>query len=355
MNWTVQNVINWTVQQSVQQAVQGPNRPKIHRKQNGVALIVVMLIVALITILAVEMSARLQINIARTINVKANNQAFWYAMGAEQYAKSSLATLQSTTGENINLSQPWAEDFTFPVEGGSIEARLTDMQACFNLNAIGSNPPAPNTPANSPSPAHLAFQRLLEEFIDDTYQAETIRDSLIDWIDEDDVPSTLGAEDNDYESLPIPYLTANAPMANLSELRLINGIDAIALSPNMRNLSNALCVLPETDLIVNVNTITEDNAVVLSALLGQTLQVGLDIISSRPETGFGEIEDFFESSEVKAIALPTQQKPWFAVTTKYFKLDTRAKFQGAQFRMSTIFKLESDSVTVISREFGGAF
>lgn len=362
MNWTVQLVsalINWTVQKGGKETASPTKSHPTYRKnkatQGGVALIVVMLIVALITILAVEMSARLQINIARTINVKANNQAFWYAMGAEQFAKSSLSTLQSATSENINLSQPWAEDFAFPVEGGSIEARLTDLQACFNLNAINSNPPAPNTPVNGPSPSQQAFLRLLENFIEDTYQAETIRDSLIDWIDEDDIPSSLGAEDSDYESLPIPYLTANSAMSNLSEIRLINGIEAIAQSPNMKNISNALCVLPETDIQINVNTVTEENAVVLSALLGQTLQVGIDIVSNRPEQGFDDIEDFFQSPEVKAIAINTQQKPWFAVTTKYFRLDTRAKFQGTQFRMSTIFKLESDNVTVISREFGGAF
>lgn len=328
-----------------------------HNKQGqtGVALIVVMLIVALITILAVEMSGRLQINIARTSNVKANNQAFWYAMGAEQYAMSALQRLQNASEDNINLSQPWTEDFAFPVEGGSIEAKLTDLQACLNLNAINSEPITNSTASNASSLSQQAFLRFIENYIEDSYDAETIRDSLIDWIDEDDIPSSLGAEDSDYESLPMPYLTANTLMSSLSEVRLVNGIETIFQSQNANKILEALCVLPEQNIKVNVNTITEDNAVVLSALLGQTLDVGQGIINSRPEDGFAEIDDFLKVPEVAASQLSAEQVQWFAVSTEYFKLNTRAKFNGTQFRMSTIFKLEGETVSVISREFGGAF
>lgn len=334
------------------------------QKQSGVALIVVMLIVAIITVLAVEMSGRLQLNIARTLNVKANNQAFWYALGAEQFAKNSLTTLQSATGGNINLSQPWAQDFEYPVLGGSIKAKLTDLQACFNLNAINSDHQPPNPSANPApkpknksniSPSQSAFENLLQTYIEDTYVTDTIRDSLVDWIDEDDNPSAFGAEDADYESLPIPYLPANNLMTHASELRLINGIEEGVSASAIKAIVSAVCVLPEKNLKVNVNTISEDNAVVLAALLGDTLQTGQDIISSRPEQGFDDINDFLNLSEVKALNLSAQQTQWFDITTKYFRLDTTAKFQGSQFRMSTVFKLESNDVIIYSREFGGAF
>lgn len=354
-----------------------PNATQICRslaKQSGVALIVVMLIVALVTILAVEMSGRLQLNIARTSNVKANNQAFWYALGAEQFAKNSLSTLQSLTKDNINLSQPWAQDFEYPVDGGTIAAKLTDLQACFNLNAIHSAPSSQqqtgannqantnnasansnNNPNNGPAPSELAFQRLLENYIDDSYTVDTVRDALKDWVDQDTIPSPFGAEDADYESLPMPYLPANGPLSHISEVRLLNGVDAAAKTGLLNELKKVICVLPETNLKVNVNTVTEDNAVVLSALLGDTLQTGIDIVNSRPEEGFTDIDDFLTLSEVRALSLTPEQTQWFATTTEYFRLHTTATFQGSQFRMSTVFKLESDNVVIISREFGGAF
>ena len=361
-------------------------------KQNGIALIVVLLIVAIIMVIAVEMNSRLQLNVARTINLKSNNQAYWFALGAEQFAKNSLATLKSLTSDNINLSQPWAESFEYPLPGGTIEAQLVDMQACFNLNAINStyspnnpsqdeekatqNPNNPDTDAENPQPseqkqtstgtqtqdsasgytaAQMAFHRLLESFIPDSLVTDTIRDSLIDWIDEDSNVQNYGAEDSDYESLVNPYLAANNAMGHPSELRLINGVEQAAQYTSLQELQNTMCVLPETRLKINVNTITSENAVVLSALLGDTLDSGSSIIDSRPPEGFKSIDDFFALSAVQALALSPEQKQWFDVTTKYFKLNTTAKFQGSQFKLSTIFRLDDGGIIIISREFGGAF
>ncbi|MFT6268159.1 MAG: general secretion pathway protein K [Alphaproteobacteria bacterium] len=323
------------------------------RKQTGVALIVVLLIVAIITVIAVEMSGRLQLNVARTLNLKANNQAYWYALGAEQFAKSSLVTLNTLSAKNINLSQPWAETFEFPVEGGYIKAQLIDMQACFNLNAINSTP-VPNP--NGPTQSQRAFQTLIENFISDSLAVETIRDSLIDWIDADSKPNNYGAEDADYESLANPYLAANSPLGHPSEMRLINGIDQVIKMGGLQALRKVVCVLPnETKLKINVNTITAENAVVLSALLSETSDDGPSIIDSRPPEGFKDIADFLNLTEVLALNLDPDRQAWFDVTTKYFKLNTTAKFQGSQFKLSTIFKLDSGGISIISREFGGAF
>jgi general secretion pathway protein K len=98
---------------------------------------------------------------------------------------------------------------------------------------------------------------------------------------------------------------------------------------------------------------------VLSALLSDTSGSnngnGANIIDSRPPEGFKDIQDFFNLSAVLALDLDPEQKDWFDVTTKYFKLNTTAKFQGSQFKLSTIFKLDNDRIDIISREFGGAF
>jgi general secretion pathway protein K len=349
------------------------NTPYCH-KQKGVALIVVLLIVAIITVIAVEMSSRLQLNVARTLNLKANNQAYWYALGAEQFAKKSLITLNTLTPDNTNLSQPWAETFEYPVEGGSIKAQLIDMQACFNLNAINSGESAnaanaanstnsmnsstatnPITAKIGPSPSQRSFQLLLENYINDSLVVETIRDSLIDWIDKDSIPNNYGAEDADYASLVNPYLAANSPLGHASEIRLINGIDQLLAMGGFQGLRKAICVLPESNLSVNVNTITKENAVVLSALLGQNSSIGADIIGSRPPEGFQSDEEFLNLPEVQALSLSKQQESWFKVTTQYFRLDTTAKFQGSQFTLSTIFKVDSGEITIINREFGGGF
>ena len=210
-----------------------PPVPSIH-KQSGVALIIVLLVVALVSILATEMGSRLQLQVKRAINIKDNNQAYWYAMGAEQFAGKAIRDLMDENEGVINLEQPWTEEFAYPLEGGGIQAQLQDSQSCFNLNAVrasasnntrGSRNNAggnqnnaggnqnnagnnQNTSGGGQNDEALdAFHQLLTlaDIGIDSYAADTFRDSLADWLDEDSNLRTYGAEDPDYES-PVPSL-----------------------------------------------------------------------------------------------------------------------------------------------------
>ncbi len=53
---------------------------------------------------------------------------------------------------------------------------------------------------------------------------EDIADAILDWIDSDDDPHPLGAEDSYYQSSAYPYKPRNAPMRSLAELELIPGV-----------------------------------------------------------------------------------------------------------------------------------
>ncbi|MBT1451398.1 type II secretion system minor pseudopilin GspK [Glaciecola sp. XM2] len=346
--------------------------------QRGIALVVVLLIVALISILATQMAGRLQLNVVRAQNIKENNQAYWYALGAEEFARSSLSTLSTLSPDNTNLSQPWAQVFEYPVLGGSIKAELYDMQSCFNLNAINSTfdpsqqgepegeeqeiqgvptepptPPTPTQPENGRSFSQQAFFNLAEMLINDNFTADTITDSLSDWIDPDDRPSNFGAEDIDYESRVSPYLAANSPMSSKTELRLVNGIGEGLQDQWLANLLPLVCVIPETSLKLNVNTVKEEHAHVLAAVLGDTLQSAQAIISNRPPEGYANLDEFKRLPAVTALNLQPEQLDWFAVNTKYFKLSTTAQYNNAQFKLNTLFSVDGGTVTVIRREFGG--
>lgn len=361
------------------------------KKQKGIALLVILLIVAIVSIIATEMMARLQLNVARTVNIKDNNQAYWYAIGAEQFAKKSLNELKSLSPDNINLGQPWAQVFEYPIEGGGIQAELIDLQACFNLNTLGplvsepnpDNPDddsgsddgsnnnttngindnnsssgsgQPNNPSAAPENPAQAFFNLMTISSEnvDSFTAETVRDSLIDWLDPDDRIERYGAEDADYESLPFPYVTANALMTNKSELRLINGIEMSYL----RDLLPHVCVIPDATyntLKININTVTEDNANVLAAMLNIDTEDMARIIASRPVDGFENTNDFFSEPNIVALNLSDAQKSWFGLNTNYFMLKTKTRYNNATFKMTSIFKLDGgdEGVSVISREFGG--
>ena len=322
-------------------------------KQQGVALIIVLLIVAIVSVLATEMGGRLQLQIKRASNIKENNQAYWYAMGAEQYARKSIKQLIDENPDVIHLEQPWNQEFVYPIEGGGIQAQLVDMQSCFNLNAL-REPSGSVLAANPLLPDRMdAFKRLLEQVEPaiPSYNIDMLLDSLVDWLDEDDRQLDLGAEDSEYESRQFPYITANNYMVHKSELRLINGVEA----PWLTALLKLVCVLPNSSTFsINVNTVTEENTAVIIAATGLSLADAKSVLANRGSEGYQKKIDFLSTKEIQALTLNDEQKDWFDVKTSHFILHTKTKYNDATFAMQTLFKVESNNnVIVIRRDFSG--
>lgn len=322
------------------------------RRQKGAALIIVLLIVALVAILATEMGSRLQLQVQRALNIKDNNQAYWYAIGAEEFARKSIKLLMDETKDKIHLGQPWAQEFIYPVDGGGISATLSDMRSCFNLNAL---PQASDEELEQQSvtPAMEAFHRMLmqTELEIDSFTADTVRDSLADWLDSDDQMRSYGAEDAEYESREFPYLAANGLMAAQSEIRMVNGVDARWLN----DILPLICVLPgEESLLINVNTLTEEHAPLLAGMTGLTRDQAQRVISSRPADGWDDSAAFLAEPDIEALSLSQIQSDWFTVTTEYFMLTTKTRYNKATFSLSSVFHAqESGAVGVIRREFSG--
>ncbi|MEW9797733.1 type II secretion system minor pseudopilin GspK [Alteromonas sp. CYL-A6] len=318
-------------------------------RQRGVALMVVLMVVALVSVLATEMGRRLQLQIQRTVNIKDSNQAYWYAVGAEAFARKSLAALMKNDSDKISVDQVWAQEFVFPLENGGLKARLEDMRSCFNLNALREKPDDNN--AQQTTPAMQSFHdMLLATNLDiDSYTAETVRDSLADWLDADDRMRPYGAEDSEYESRENPYLAANGLMSAQSELRLVNGV-----SPAWINaILPLVCVVPNDDTMqININTLTPERAPLLAGATGLTLDQATNLISTRPQNGWAEAGDFLNEPVIQALNLDNTRRDWFTVTTEYFMLHTKTRYNNATFTMTTVFKATaSGQVSVLRREF----
>ena len=330
---------------------------RLKSKQQGVALIVVLLIVAIVSVLATEMGSRLQLQIKRASNIKENNQAYWYAMGAEQYARKSIKQLMVNDGDVIHLEQPWNQEYSFPMEGGGIQVQLVDMQSCFNLNALREPKVAPGETADPKilEERMLAFERLLQN-VDPaipSYNIDMLRDSLVDWLDADNSTTGFGVEDSEYESLQFPYVAANNYMLHKSELRLIHGVEV----PWLKELLKLVCVLPNDSLFsININTVSEENAAVIAAATGISLFDAQSILANRSSGAFQTTENFLNDPSIQALEprLTDEQKNWFDVKTSHFILHTKTKYNDATFAMQTLFKVDaSNNVSVIRRDFGG--
>lgn len=334
------------------------SQPKVaDKRQRGVALITVLMVMAMAVIVATNMSAGLQLQIQRVENLQSNNQAYWYALSAEALAKSVLEDDYDKEKEHNHLKQMWAQgETTFPVENGEISGEISDLHACLNLNNLRPEKSQnSNNPEENKLPARIAFEELvlaLELEGVDQFQVENMADALTDWLDEGtSLVSAGGAEDNDYSAKVFPYLPANSYMASVNELRIIEHFTV----PMIEKLKPFVCVIPnQGETAVNVNTITEEQTELLQGLLGGISRSDAEsIISARPDEGWEDISNFWTVPEVQKVKDLDKFKPLFDVKSRYFKLDSQTTYNDSYFSLTSILKITGQGrVVVMNRAIG---
>ncbi|WP_448553736.1 type II secretion system minor pseudopilin GspK [Thalassotalea montiporae] len=321
----------------------------------GVALITVLLVVALAAILATEMSARLQVQLQRSANIQFNQQAYWYAMSAEALAKRVLQLDNEQDEDVTHLSQQWARgENTYPVDNGQITGAIYDLHACLNLNALRSEGTDNAGDGENKSPQRQTLERLLVklniEGVGD-FEAEYMADALTDWLDEDDrLVSSGGAEDNDYAGREYPYFAANHYLASVSELRVIEHFTPAIIAA----ISPYVCVLPQNESHkININTLTDEQAILLSAMLDISQDEANNIIRARDEKGFDELAEFYNLPEVTQLNISEPLKQQFVVDSEYFTLKASAEFNSSYFNLTSILQvIDNEKVNVVSRTIG---
>ncbi|GIU41884.1 type II secretion system minor pseudopilin GspK [Shewanella algidipiscicola] len=328
---------------------------RLAQKQRGVALIVVLLIVAMIAIIATNINGRSQIMVRRTINLAQYDQAYWYALSAEELAKKVLKQdLDDADEGKIHRQQYWAQaDVVLPVEQGEIAGRISDMQACFNVNALSmQTKEVENGQPKLPLPAQQ-FKGLLVALGMDDFAAERLAHTVKDYIDEDSVASPFGAEDADYEARTVPYRAANTLMSHRSELRAVIGVSQEVYL----KLAPYVCAIPGYDRqVLNVNTIELEHAALLAGMFDNKISVGEaeSIINQRPSDGYDSIEDFWANSSITSLRGEENLASSFSLKSQYFLLQAGAKVDSATFRMESVLQVAGNNqLAVLTRQYGG--
>ncbi|MBA1723111.1 type II secretion system protein K, partial [Escherichia coli] len=110
-------------------------------------------------------------------------------------------------------------------------------------------------------PAQVFSALLINAGIDRGNTDEIVQ-SIADYIDADDSPRFHGAEDNFYQSQTPPRHRANQMLFLTGELRQIKGI-----TENIyQRLIPYVCVLPTSELSINLNMLTENDIPLFRAL-----------------------------------------------------------------------------------------
>src|SRR5690554_3343922 len=97
-------------------------------RNQGVAIISVLLIVAVVTVLATRMSGQLRMQIARVSGSVHAEQAYWHWLSAEALLRQVLLRELAESEGRTHLQQAWSSrQGPFPVRGGAIGGRVRDL------------------------------------------------------------------------------------------------------------------------------------------------------------------------------------------------------------------------------------
>jgi general secretion pathway protein K len=197
----------------------------------GVALMLVLWVMVFLTIIVTEFafSMRTEVNITR--NFKEETQSYYLARAGIALA---LAEILATEAQGVYMENgelvfkqtveggeeqetaltPQRQDI--PLGPGSVSYQIIDEEAKINLNSLM---------AGGESQRQVLHRLLYEGAgIQMGTERDIIVDSILDWMDKDDLHKLNGAEDDYYHSLDPPYDCKDGPFDTVDELLLVRGM-----------------------------------------------------------------------------------------------------------------------------------
>ena len=305
---------------------------RIDQRQNGIALITVILIVSVVMALAYHLLTHHSLTISSSKLLIDRTQLREYAIGGELFAREILHAdwEDEDTQATDTLSEKWSDPLEpLLFDDGNLSVQIHDLSARFNLNGLVGR----HGPDNI-----LRFQRLLEILGLDRSRA----DLWLDWIDDNQEVSEFGAEDDQYLLKNTPYRTANQLADDKSELMTLG----VFTREELDRLFPFVVALPTTDLEININTVLQPVLESLSPNFDRS-QAELLIESERE---YAEVEDV--AAEYAALG---DSVAVLRVASEYFQIDSRAETEKNRVYLRSLVHrdMTSGKVTLVSRDYSG--
>tara|TARA_Y100000385_G_C13033552_1_gene611895 strand:- start:4 stop:1200 length:1197 start_codon:yes stop_codon:yes gene_type:complete len=343
-----------------------------YSKQKGVALLAVMILVLAVTMILANIFYRHQIDVSQAAVSLHTDQALLIALSGEGWAQELLIEdgKQSQGSPVDHYGEIWAQAMPlFPVEGGTLTGCISDLQSRINLNnfsryAVGNQL---QDEMNKPDQNGFAktWLNLLELLQIPSSPAKVA--TITDWIDPDDnILSSWGAEQPDYESYDPPRRVANQPMTDVTELAAVSGYtvqEVQMLMPWITALPGAgtsqLGASATTP--ININTASEEILLALGGFYGQQF---VDVVAQgRPFSNIDALYDNLNTNlglwdisgaTVVGNGIGRANKIWptdlINVWSSYFRVYLKAEIGEAEIEVTSIMHRALGNLNVISRD-----
>ncbi len=297
----------------------GPN----HR---GVALIVVLLMVSIITALTIQLNRDTRSDVTAAANLSDGIRLRYIAQSG--FAVGEALLLADRTNFDA-LTEMWAntEMISLQSEGyfdnGSFKLAIQDEGGKIGINAL-VNGSAYNAPIRD------LLLRLLTgpSFRLDQRKAEELVDAIKDWIDADDVVTGAGAEGAYYAGLQRPYTAKNAPIDCIEELLMVKGVTRELFYGTAESAGLEQCLSVYGDAKININTAPKP---VLRALAAEMTDEDVNLLDKyRREVQNNLAELTWYKKIPRATQMPSSIEALIKVKSEIFRITA----VGLQGRMS---------------------
>lgn len=260
-------------------------------RDRGVALLLVLLFVTLLTAIVVSYCYETRVEAAMAANHASLMEAHAAAKSAIAMGMSllqaDLDNLDGTGGGEFDaLTDVWATGVPFQeLNRAVMQCTVADEYGKINLSALLEGPD------DEPNEVLEAALRMLFEL---RGVEEDPVDAILDWMDRDDEPRMNGAETDFYAAREIAVGCKNAPMDSLEELLMVPGItpDVFFGDPELEQspLTELLTVRGHPSGKINANTAERETLDALGEALGRT-GLGEIVIAARDQAPFESVDD----------------------------------------------------------------
>ena len=307
------------------------------QKQQGLALILVLMIFAITSVLAIAMVERQSSDMQRSTTMLTIQQARAYTLAAEDAVKTGLFLSWQKNKETVHDKEDWAQERRFPLSPGMAYIRIRDAQGRFNLNTL--SPLAANKQTQQ-----QRFTNLLNLLGIDPI----ISVNVSNWMNKESQADDL------YQRKEPAYRAAYQSCKHTSELLLVDGMDLDIYA----QLEPYIACLPITAAL-NVNTASPMVLAALDATL--TLSDGQAMAAARGDKGFTTLDDFWALVEVEPFVRIDENKtdfePWvqtdFSVNSEYFEAFIRVDLAERIASSEVLIKRSSGNgeLTTLYRDY----
>lgn len=255
--------------------------------QQGVALIIVLWIFIFLFAVAFNFSANVREEAQAAHRFGDDTQGYYLAVAGFQRGLYEFLQPQQPTQERAPEKNPagfydgsWREE---NLGGGVFRVRLIDEGGKINLNRADET----------------LLRRILTNLEIEEPRRTILVDSILDWIDPDDLHRTNGAENDYYQSLSPSYSAKNGPFTMVEELLWVRGMTPELFygtapgkaAPAERGNRVGLGQIFTVDSPIDRVNLRTASAPVISALMGMPLDKSRAFIEERKKLSDKTIGD----------------------------------------------------------------